>query len=482
MPAVPARKIVGSFGKRWHHRIHGFFLMDKNRLLRKEACFSWKSSSCILGEEIKHFQSLMSTVTGIIGREILDSRGNPTVEVMVSLESGICATAGVPSGASTGSLEAVELRDGDERRFGGKGVLKAVEHVNGELRSRIVGMDPSKQSEIDAAMCELDGTKNKSRLGANAILGVSLAVARAASMDAHIPLYRYIRRLLREDAPEVGEVFPIPMFNVLNGGAHSDSGLSVQEFKLFPRGIEGYASRLRAGSEIFYALKSILAKGGYSTGVGDEGGFAPHLENHSQAFEMLVQAVEKAGYSAGRDIFLGIDAAANSFFVEAENMYLLEPEHVRLTRDQLLNVYAEWIGKYPLVSIEDALHESDWEGWTLHEDRFGKGQSIQLIGDDLLVTNADRLRVAIEKKACNAVLIKPNQIGTLSETLETMELARGAGMKRIVSHRSGETCDDFIADLAVGAGAECIKTGSLSRGERLSKYNRLLAIAEELGK
>lgn len=425
----------------------------------------------------------MTKISDIQGREILDSRGNPTVEVCVTTESGVLAVAGVPSGASTGSLEAIELRDNDPERYGGKGVLRAIEHVNGEIRKRIVGMDVSDQSGIDSAMRELDGTENKSRLGANAILGVSLAVARAASRESNVPLHRSLRALFSMEGSDVlvsNDAFPIPMFNVLNGGEHSDSGLSVQEFKLFPKGISGYAEQLRAGSEIFHALKGILAKAGYSTSVGDEGGFAPRLESHAQAFEMLIQAVEKAGYIPGKDVFFGIDAAANSFYVASEEVYALEPEHVRLTRDQLLNVYSEWIEKYFLVSIEDALHEGDWEGWAIHEERFGVGRGIMTIGDDLLVTNPKRVQMAIEKKACNAVLIKPNQIGTVSETLETVRLAKRHGLKTVVSHRSGETTDDFIADLAAGAGADCIKTGSLSRGERLAKYNRLLAIAKEL--
>lgn len=399
----------------------------------------------------------------------------------MTLESGLSAVAGVPSGASTGSLEAIELRDGDEKRYGGKGVLKAVSHVNGELREKVVGMDVNDQSALDAALCELDGTENKSRLGANAILGISLAAARVAAIEKQIPLYRHIRDLLGDESANDG-AFPVPMFNVLNGGEHSDSGLSVQEFKLFPKDIASYTERLRAGSEIFQSLKKILAKAGYSVGVGDEGGFAPRLESHAQAFEMLIQAVEKAGYIPGKDVFFGIDAAANSFFVESENVYALEPEQVRLTRDQILNVYGEWVEKYFLVSIEDALHEGDWEGWAMHEERFGTKKGVMTIGDDLLVTNPKRVALAIEKKACNAVLIKPNQIGTLSETLQTIRLAKKNNLKTVVSHRSGETTDDFIADLAVGAGADCIKTGSLSRGERLAKYNRLLAIADELGK
>lgn len=427
----------------------------------------------------------MSAISDIRGREILDSRGNPTVEVRVTLESGVSATAGVPSGASTGSLEAIELRDGDMERYGGKGVLKAIENVNGELREKLLGMNALDQETLDQTMRDLDGTENKARLGANALLGISLAAARASSALEGIPLYRYIHKLFMNDGSDVspvGDAFPIPMFNVLNGGAHSDSGLSVQEFKLFPRGIQKYSEQLRAGSEIFQALRAILAKAGCSVGVGDEGGFAPKLESHAQAFEMILLAIEKAGYAPGKDVFLGIDAAANYFFVESENIYAFDPEHVRLTRDQLLNVYNEWMEKYFLVSIEDALHEGDWDGFAIHEERFGKGKGIMTIGDDLLVTNPKRLAIAIEKKACNAVLIKPNQIGTLSETLETMRLAKKHGLKTVISHRSGETTDDFIADLAVGALADCIKTGSLSRGERLAKYNRLLAIAEELGK
>ncbi len=427
----------------------------------------------------------MTKIADIRGREILDSRGNPTVEVRVTLENGVSAVAGVPSGASTGSLEAIELRDNDSKRYGGKGVLNAVSNVNGELREKMVGADVFDQVSIDSAMCELDGTENKARLGANAILGISLAVARAASISEGVSLHRYIRALFVKDGSDTStleDAFPIPMFNVLNGGEHSDSGLSVQEFKLFPKGIKGYAEQLRAGSEIFHSLKGILSKAGYSTGVGDEGGFAPHFENHAQAFEALIQAIEMAGYAPGKDIFFGIDVAANSFYSSSEDVYTLEPEHVRLTRDHLLNVYNEWIEKYFLVSIEDALHEGDWEGWTMCEERFGRGKGIMTIGDDLLVTNSKRVQIAIEKKACNAVLIKPNQIGTLSETLDTMRLAKKNNLRTVVSHRSGETTDDFIADLAVGAGADCIKTGSLSRGERLAKYNRLLAIAEELGK
>lgn len=421
----------------------------------------------------------MANITDVKGREILDSRGNPTVEVRVELEGGIVAIAGVPSGASTGLHEAIELRDDDMRRYGGKGVLHAVEHVNTELRACAIGMDAEDQSALDAALCKTDGTENKARLGANAILGVSLGAARAAAFSKHIPLYQHIAELFGEGA---GTVFPVPMFNVLNGGKHSDSGLSVQEFKLVPRGITSYVEQLRAGSEIFQMLKSLLVKSNFSIGVGDEGGFAPRLESHAQAFEMLLAAIEKAGYQPGKDVFLGVDVAANSFYDEKHGVYRLEPEHAELTRDQLRNVYQEWVEKYHLVSIEDPLHEEDWDGWKEFQEKLVEKTGIMNIGDDLLVTNPKRLEIAIEKKACNAVLIKPNQIGTLTETLETMRMAVQHGMNRVVSHRSGETCDDFIADLAAGVGAEYIKTGSLSRGERLAKYNRLLAIAEEKGK
>ncbi len=421
-------------------------------------------------------------ITDIRGREILDSRGNPTVEVQITLKNGVTAIAGVPSGASTGSFEAIELRDGDVKRYGGKGVLRAVANVNGELRARVVGMNAIDQEAVDKAMCVLDNTDNKARLGANAILGISLATARAASIAKNVPLYQHIHDIFG-DTVALGEIFPVPMFNIINGGEHSDSGLSVQEFKFVPKGIEKYAEQLRAGSEVFHSLRSSIAKLGLSVGVGDEGGFAPHMESHAQAFETIASAAEQAGYPLGDKTSLGIDAAANSFFSEAENLYILKPENVRLNRDQMISMYREWIEKYSLISIEDGLCESDWEGWAVAEEKLSIGdQGIMMIGDDLLVTNPSRLAMAIEKKACNAVLIKPNQIGTLSETLETMRLAKKHNFKTVMSHRSGETTDDFIADLAVGASANFIKTGSLSRGERLAKYNRLLAIASVLEK
>lgn len=421
-------------------------------------------------------------ITRVEGREILDSRGNPTVEVEVGLEDGTVAVAGVPSGASTGKFEAVELRDGDAERFGGKGVLRAVANVNGELREAVLGMDAADQRALDERMIALDGTDNKARLGANAILGVSLAAARAEAMSRKQPLYRHIRFLA--GLPEAIEGFPVPMFNVINGGKHSDSGLSAQEFKLVPSGIEGFPDQYRAGSEIFHALKGILEKAGLSVGVGDEGGFAPRMESHASALETLHQAITAAGYVPGKDVFIGFDVAANSFYDEKEDQYYLQPENVKLSRESIVNVYRDWMAKYAVVSIEDGLHEEDWSGWAQMKERLEKdpaawGRKVMLIGDDLLVTNVTRVKKAIEGNSCNAVLIKPNQIGTLTETLDCMTLTHGNGWDTVISHRSGETTDDFIADLAIGAGSEFIKTGSLSRGERLAKYNRMLKIWDE---
>ncbi len=422
----------------------------------------------------------MSKITDVKGREILDSRGNPTVEVTVTLEDGTVATAGVPSGASTGAFEAVELRDGDTSRYDGLGVLKAVSNVNGELRDAVLGMDANDQKTLDEKMIALDGTENKGRLGANAILGISLAACRAAALSVKLPLYRHIETLY---GTKKSEAFVIPMFNILNGGKHSDSGLSAQEFKVVPAGIADYPEQLRAGSEIFHALKKLLEKEGFSVGVGDEGGFAPRLESHTRALEMIGQAIMDAGYRLGEQVFIGLDVAANSFYEPTEDQYALKPENVSLSRESLVNVYRDWIQKYSVVSIEDGLHEEDWSGWAQMKEKLEKEETawkkkLMLIGDDLLVTNVKRLEKAITENACNAVLIKVNQIGTVSETLDCMKLAEKHGMNRVVSHRSGETIDDFIADLAVGTGAEFIKTGSLSRGERLAKYNRLLAIWE----
>ncbi len=423
----------------------------------------------------------MAKITAVKGREILDSRGNPTVEVTIALEDGTMARAGVPSGASTGAFEAVELRDGDPHRYGGLGVLNAVAHINEELVKAVIGMEASDQKTLDKKMIALDGTENKSHLGANAILGISLAVCRAAAQSAGIPLYEHIGNL--SGIKKKSAAFPIPMFNILNGGKHSDSGLSVQEFKIIPSGIKTYPEQLRAGSEIFHTLKKILSQEGFAVGVGDEGGFAPHLESHAQALQLIVRAITEAGYRPGQDVCIGLDVAANSFYEAEENQYALKPENVSLSRESLINVYREWIQKYFVVSLEDGLHEEDWEGWALMQEKLGKepaawGKPLLFIGDDLLVTNVKRLTKAIEHQSCNTVLIKPNQIGTVTETLACMELAKKARMGRMVSHRSGETVDDFIADLAVGAGAEFIKTGSLSRGERIAKYNRLSEIFE----
>jgi enolase len=424
-----------------------------------------------------------------MGREILDSRGNPTVEVKVVLESGAWATAAVPSGASTGVHEAVELRDGDAKRYGGKGVLKAVEHVNTVLAEAVKGMEASEQEAIDRKMIELDGTENKGRLGANALLGVSLAVARAAALDAGKPLYKHISSLFGKEV----SILPVPMFNVLNGGMHSDSGLSFQEFMLVPAGIEKYSEQLRAGAEIFHTLKKLLEKEGFVTSVGDEGGFAPRLSSHNEAFEYLIKAIEAAGYVPGKDVFIAVDAASSSFYNAENDRYIFKPEGANLERESLVAMYREWAGKYHLISVEDGLHEDDWEGWSAMREKLEKEEGftiasnknnpkagMMLVGDDLLVTNSKRLQTAIERQACNSILIKVNQIGTLTETLECIRLAQANDFRVVVSHRSGETTDDFIADLAVGTGADFIKTGSLSRGERLAKYNRLLAIESEL--
>ncbi len=417
----------------------------------------------------------MATLHTLLAREILDSRGNPTVEAYVRLEDGSEGIASVPSGASTGSHEALELRDGDLERYHGKGVLKAVANVNEVIAPALIGMEATDQKSIDHKMLQLDGTENKSKLGANAILGVSLAVARAAAKIEGKPLFRYLEGLGTFKKEEGS--FPVPMFNVVNGGEHADSGLSVQEFKIVPSGISGYSEQLRAGSEIFHTLQILLKKGGYSTGVGDEGGFAPHLEGHAQCFELLVQAIKESGYEPGKDVFLDIDAATNSFYDKDNDRYCLEPEKAILNYTELSSLYRDWISRFPLVSIEDPFHEEDWKGWRELNEKVGG--NVMLVGDDLLVTNVKRLEKAIQEKACNAVLVKVNQIGTLTETLECIMLAQEHGMKTVISHRSGETCDDFIADLAVATGANYIKTGSLARGERLVKYNRLLAIEEE---
>lgn len=417
----------------------------------------------------------MSKIEKIYAREILDSRGNPTVEVEVILEDGIKALASVPSGASTGSQEALELRDGDESRYGGKGVQKAVANVNEKIAPALVGMESANQREIDAKMIELDATENKSNLGANAVVGVSLAVCRATAISQGKELYQYIADTFEF---ELNGFKTVPMFNILNGGEHSDSGLSIQEFKLVPKGINGYAEQLRAGSEIFFALKKILTALKQSTAVGDEGGFAPRLESNSQALEVINQAIVDAGYKPGEEVFLALDAAANSFFEAGENQYFLRPENEKLNKENLVNLYKDWISKYNIMSVEDGLSEEDWDGWKMMEEKIGK--DVMTIGDDLLVTNVKRLEKAIAEKACNSVLIKLNQIGSLSETIDCIKMAKANNMKTVISHRSGETTDDFIADLAAGTNADFIKTGSLSRGERICKYNRLLRINEQL--
>ena len=430
----------------------------------------------------------MSKITKICGREILDSRGNPTVEVEVFLSNGISAVAAVPSGASTGKFEALELRDGDMKRYGGLGVLKAVENVNTKIQEALIGKDVFEQLAIDEIMLELDGTDNKSNLGANAILGVSLAVCQAAAKTKNIPLYKYINEISKiKGKPKL----PVPMFNVLNGGMHSDSGLSIQEFKIIPTGIKKFSEQLRAGSEIFHTLKKIIEAANQSSGVGDEGGFSPKLESNTQALEIINQAIIKSNYKLGTQINLGIDAAASNFYNEEEKHYTLKPEGANLERERLVAMYREWIDKYHVVSVEDGLAEDDWQGWAMMTEKIAKKPILEgivknilsqnlLIGDDLLVTNVKRVERAIKEKACNAVLIKVNQIGTLSETLDCIRLAKRNNMKVMISHRSGETTDDFIADLAVGTAAEFIKSGSLSRGERLCKYNRLMKIEEEI--
>jgi len=418
----------------------------------------------------------MSAIKKIFAREILDSRGNPTVEVEVELESGVKAMAAVPSGASTGTYEALELRDKDPKRYKGLGVLSAIENVNTKISEAVVGMEAGEQVKIDKKMLELVGTENKANIGANAILGVSLAVCRAAALEGQLPLYKYIAKIYK--LKTTNYKLPMPMFNIINGGMHSDSGLSIQEYKLVPNGIKTFKEQLRAGSEVFHALKDILSADDHSVGVGDEGGFAPRLETNAKPLELINKAIESAGYAPGSQLSIGIDAAADSFFNEKENQYIFKPENAVLTREVLVNIYNEWIQKYNVISIEDGLNENDWDGWRVMNEKLGN--KIMLIGDDLLVTNVKRVKTAIAEKACNAVLIKANQIGTLTETIECIKLAKKNGMKTVISHRSGETTDDFISDLAVATGADYMKSGSLSRGERICKYNRLMLIEDKI--
>jgi enolase len=412
----------------------------------------------------------MSAIVDVIAREILDSRGNPTVEADVLLESGVMGRAAVPSGASTGSREAIELRDGDKDRFGGKGVLKAVEHVNTEVCEAVIGVDATEQSFIDKALIDLDGTENKSRLGANAILAVSLAVAKAAAEESGLPLHRYI-------GGAAAMSMPVSMMNVVNGGAHADNGLDLQEFMLVPLEMASFREALRCGAEIFQTLKGILHDRGLSTAVGDEGGFAPRLPNHEAAIKLIIEAIEAAGYRAGEDVALALDCASSEFF--DEGAYRLRSEGRSMKAPEFVDYLEAWVDKYPIVSIEDGLAENDWEGWQLLTRRLG--DRVQLVGDDLFVTNTRYLKQGIEQGVANSILIKVNQIGTLTETLAAIELAKRARYTAVVSHRSGETEDTTIADIAVATNAMQIKTGSLCRSDRLAKYNQLLRIEEDLG-
>jgi enolase len=412
----------------------------------------------------------MSSIVDVVAREILDSRGNPTVEADVLLESGVMGRAAVPSGASTGSREAIELRDGDARRYGGKGVLKAVENINTEVSEAIVGLDASEQTFVDKTLIDLDGSENKGRMGANALLAVSMAVAKAAAEECGLPLYRYF-------GGSGAMRMPVPMMNVINGGAHANNNLDFQEFMIVPVGAQSFRDALRCGAEIFQKLRSIIDSKGMSTSVGDEGGFAPDLKSHAAAIELIIEAIGKAGYSAGQDVMLALDCAASEF--RKDLAYVLESEDKQMSSAQFGEYLADLAGRYPILSIEDGMAENDWEGWKALTARLGK--KVQLVGDDLFVTNTKILREGIEQGAANAILVKVNQIGTLTETFAAIELAKRAGYGTVISHRSGETEDTTIADLAVGTNALQIKTGSLSRSDRVAKYNQLLRIEEDLG-
>ncbi len=412
----------------------------------------------------------MSAIIDIIGREILDSRGNPTVECDVLLESGALGRAAVPSGASTGSREAIELRDGDPSRFNGKGVLNAVEHINTEIAEAIIGLDASEQAFLDRTLIDLDGTENKSRLGANTVLAVSLAVAKAAAEEAGLPLYRYL-------GGAAGMQLPVPMMNVVNGGAHADNNLNIQEFMIIPVGLPTFSTALRCGAEVFQTLKKILQARGLPTSVGDEGGFAPSIAHHEEAIQLILSAIEKAGYMPGKDVCIGLDCAASEFYKDGK--YHLTGEGLVLSSEEFTALLEGWCDKYPIISIEDAMAEDDWDGWVYLTERLG--DRVQLVGDDLFVTNTKILQEGIKCGIANSILIKINQIGTLTETFAAIEMAKRAGYTVIVSHRSGETEDSTIADLAVGVNALQIKTGSLSRSDRIAKYNQLLRIEEDLG-
>ena len=412
----------------------------------------------------------MSEIYAIYGREILDSRGNPTVEVDVQLETGVIGRAAIPSGASTGEHEAVELRDGDDNRYLGKGVLKAVKNVNEIIAPQLIGTDVLEQAELDRIMLELDGTGNKQKLGANAILGVSLACARAAADELGMPLYRYI-------GGTNARLLPVPMANILNGGQHADNNVDLQEYMIMPLGAKSFKQALRMNAEVFHSLKSFLKKEGYNTAVGDEGGFAPNLKSNEEALKIIIKAIELANYRPGEDIFIALDPASSEFFKNGK--YHLQAEKAELTSEEMVDYYADFVKKYPIISIEDGLAEDDWKGWKIMMERLGK--KIQIVGDDLFVTNVERLKRGIEEKSANSILIKLNQIGSLTETLDTINMAKTAGFTTVISHRSGETSDCFIADLAVAVNSGQIKTGSICRSERISKYNQLLRIEEELG-
>jgi enolase len=417
----------------------------------------------------------MSRIAAIRAREIIDSRGNPTVEADVILDSGVLGRAAVPSGASTGTREAVELRDGDKKRYGGKGVLKAVENVNGVIQKALVGHDVKDQTGIDKKMIELDGTDTKSRLGANALLAVSLAAAHAAAKDARLPLYKYLSQSIGDGREPV---MPVPMMNIVNGGAHANNSLDIQEFMILPVGAPSFREALRYGCEVFHTLKKLLEDRGLSTAVGDEGGFAPDLDSNEEGLGIILQAIEKAGYKAGKDIYLGLDVASSEFFKNGR--YELESEKRGFTPAEFTRYLADLVGKYPIVTVEDGMAEGDWEGWSLLTKALG--EKVQLVGDDLFVTNTRILKEGIDKHVANSILIKVNQIGTLTETLSAIDMADKAHYSSVVSHRSGETEDHTIADIAVATAATQIKTGSLSRSDRTAKYNQLLRIEAELGK
>ena len=412
----------------------------------------------------------MSAIVDVIAREILDSRGFPTVEADVLLESGVLGRAAVPSGASTGSREAIELRDGDAKRYGGKGVLKAVENINTEICEAVVGVDATEQSFVDKTLVDLDGTENKSRLGANAVLAVSLAVAKAAAEESGLPLHRYL-------GGAGAMAMPVPMMNVINGGAHADNALDMQEFMIVPVGFTSFRDALRCGAEVFHTLKKLLTDRGLGTAVGDEGGFAPRLAKHELAIKAILEAIEAAGYEPADQVVLALDCASSEFYEDGE--YTLEAEGLSMNSEQFVDYLAAWVDKYPIISIEDGMAENDWDGWKLLTRKLGK--KVQLVGDDLIVTNTRYIRQGIEKGIANSVLIKVNQIGTLTETFAAIEMAKRAGYTSVVSHRSGETEDTTIADIAVASNALQIKTGALSRSDRLAKYNQLLRIEEDLG-